>query len=164
MGKGSVDFNDFLKTVDPKYHEFVLQANDFMQQNDCKLRLELAKNGYVASYQYGKKKRVILNFVFRKSGLFSRIYTNYIGQYMDVLEVIPEKMSKAVEKAPVCKRFNDPSECNPKCNGYLFTMNGTQHQKCRYNCFLFAVDDESIPVIKALYENELKCRNLSDDE
>ena len=164
MGKVVLSFEDFLKTVDPKYHEFVQQANDYMQQNDCKLRLELAKNGYVASYQHGKKKRVILNFVFRKSGLFSRIYTNFIGQYMEVLEVLPEKMSKSIEKAPVCKRFADPSECNPNCNGYLFTMNGTQYQKCRYNCFLFAVDEESIPVIKSLYENELRCRNISDDQ
>jgi len=164
LGKVSVDFNVFLNSVDPKYHDFVMQANDFMQQNDCKLKLELAKNGYVASYQHGKKKRVILNFVFRKSGLFSRIYTNNIGRYMEVLEKIPEKISKSIEKAPVCKRFNDPSECNPKCNGYLFTMNDTQYQKCRYNCFLFAVDDESIPIIKSLYEKELKCRNLANDE
>jgi len=132
-----------------------------MIQNGCKLKLELAKNGYVASYQHGKKKRVILNFVFRKIGLLARIYCNFVGQYLEVYDETPEKIAKSIEKAPECKRFSDPSECNPKCNGYVFTVSGTQYQKCRYNCFLFAVTDESIPFIRSLYENELRCRNLA---
>ena len=152
-------FNDFINNVDPKYRDFVKNLDEYMMQNDCKLKLALAKNGYVVSYQYGKKKRVVLNFVFRKSGLFARVYCDNIGKYMDVFGSLPENMLKTLEKAPKCKRFNDPPQCNPKCIGYLFDINDTQHQKCRYNCFLFAVDDESIPAIKNLIENEINFRN-----
>jgi len=158
MDEKNLSFDDFISTVDPKYHQFARQTHEYMLQNDCKLKLALAKNGYVASYQHGKKKRVILNFVFRKSGLFARIYSDHVGQYTEVLEAFSEKMTKSIEKAPVCKRFDDPSQCNPKCNGYIFTISDTQYHKCRYSCFLFAVNDESIPFITSLFENELKCR------
>ena len=159
MGKNDLSFDDFLSDVDPKYHDFVKQTHEFMLECGCTLKMALAKNGYVVSYNYGKKKRVIMNFVFRKGVLFSRIYGDYVGQYADILDTFPKKIIKSITKAPVCKRFEDPSKCNQKCGGYMFTMNGTQYQKCRYSCFLFAVDDESIPVIRTLYEHELKCRH-----
>ena len=158
MAEKDLSFNDFINDVDPKYREFPRQTHEYMLQNDCKLKLKLAKNGYVVSYQHGNKKRVIMNFVFRKSGLFARVYCDHVGHFTRVLESLPEKMTKAIEKAPVCKRFDDPSQCNPKCNGYIFTIGDTQYHKCRYSCFLFAVDDESIPFITSLLENELKCR------
>ena len=159
MDEKNLSFDDFVNDVDPVYHEFVRQTHEYMLENECTLKMMLAKNGYVVSYQHGKKKRVIMNFVFRKSGLFARVYCDFIGHYSETLETIPEKMMKAVEKAPTCKRFKDPPSCNSKCSGYLFTMKDKQHQKCRYNCFLFAVDEESIPFIRTLLENELKCRN-----
>ena len=159
MDKNDLCFDDFINEVDPNYHGFALQTHEHMLQNDCKLKMTHAKNGYVVSYQHGKKKRVIMNFVFRKSGLFARIYCDHIGEYIETLEGISTNMIKTIEKAPVCKRFEDPSTCNSKCNGYVFTLKGTQHQKCRYNCFLFAVDDESIPFIKTLFENELQHRS-----
>ena len=157
-----IKFEDFINEVDPKYREFAMQMNEYMMQNDCKLKMTLAKNGYVVSYQFGKKKRVILNFVFRKIGLFARIYADNIGQFPEVLDTFPEKMAQTIKKAPECKRFSDPSQCNPKCNGYLFTISDTQYQKCRYNCFLFAVNEESIPFIKSLTENEIKIRKSAE--
>ena len=158
MDNNDLSFEGFISDVDPKYHEFVRQTHEYMLENNCKLKIMTAKNGYVVSYQHGKKKRVIMNFVFRKSGLFARIYSDFIGHYADVLETFPEKVIKSIEKAPVCKRFNNPPTCNSRCGGYVFTMKDIQYQKCRYSCFLLAVEEESIPFIKILYENELNCR------
>ena len=151
-------FDDFIMEVDPQFHGFVISLNEYLMINDCKLKMTSAKNGYVVSYQYGKKKRVVLNFVFRKSGLVARIYADHIGQYIDVLDSLPDSMKNTVEKAPACKRFEDPPKCSPKCGGYVFDFNGKQHQKCRYMCFLFEVNNESIPLIRTMVEKELECR------
>jgi len=153
-----MDFEDFIIEVEPQYQDFARKMHEFLLQNDNKLKMTSAKNGYVVSYQYGKKKRVLMNFVFRKSGLVARIYADHIGQYIDVLESVSVSMKKAVEKAPKCKRFEEPTSCNPKCSGYVFTLGDTQHQKCRYNCFMFNVNDESIPFIRTMIEKELECR------
>ena len=154
-----MDYNDFLDQVDPQYREFAVATHKQMLQGGCKLKVTLAKNGYVISYQHGKKKRVIMNFVFRKSGLVARIYGDFAGQYPDFIDSLPEDMIKSIEKAPNCKRFEDPPRCSSKCVGYVFSVLGSQHQKCRYNCFMFIVDDESIPYIKAFLEKELNMRN-----
>ena len=151
-------FEDFILSVDPQYQEFTKSIHDYMVKNECTLKMTDAKNGYVVSYQQGKKKRVILNFVFRKNGLHARIYADHVAQYLDLLESLPESMKKAVVKAPSCKRFDDPPKCNSKCIGYIFTIADTQHQKCRYNCFLFLVTNESIPHIWTLVEKELSLR------
>jgi len=157
-----MEFGDFIIDVDPQYQDFARSINEYLLENDCKLKMASAKNGYVVSYQYGKKKRVLMNFVFRKSGLVTRIYADHIGQFIDVLEAAPESMKKTVIKAPVCKRFEDPTSCNSKCGGYLFNLSDAQHQKCRYNCFLFVVNEESIPHIRMMIEKELECRKMSD--
>ena len=159
MSGETMSFESFIDDVDPKYRDFVRQNHEYMMQNNCKLKLALAKNGYVVSYPHGKKKRVIMNFVFRKSGLFARIYADHIGDYVKVLETAPEKVSTVIKKSPDCKRFADPSQCNSKCSGYAFSINDGHYQKCRYNCFLFPVDEESIPFINILLENELRCRD-----
>jgi len=157
-----MDFEDFIIEVDPQYQEFARKMHEYLLQNDCKLKMTSAKNGYVVSYQHGKKKRVLMNFVFRKSGLVARIYADHIGQYIEVLESVPVSMKKTVEKAPKCKRFEEPTNCNPKCSGYVFKLGDTQHEKCRYNCFLFTVNDESIPFIRTMIEKELGCRESGE--
>jgi len=153
-----MEFNDFLAEVEPQYRGFAQSMHDYLLKNGNKLKMTSAKNGYVVSYQYGKKKRVLMNFVFRKSGLVARIYGDHVGQYLELLESLPESMKKAVNKAPVCKRFEDPPKCNSKCVGYVFSFDGAQQQKCRYNCFLFEVNNESIPFIQTMIEKELECR------
>jgi len=151
-------FEDFLIDVDPKYLGFVRENHDDLIGKGCTLKMATAKNGYVVSYYYGKKKRVLVNFVFRSGELVARIYGGNVDQYIGVLDTLPEDMKKIVIKAPKCKRFEDPPKCSPKCIGYTFTFNGEHHQKCRYSCFLFKVTDESIPVIKDMTEKELSCR------
>jgi len=154
-------FDDFLVTVDPQYQVFALSINEYLLQNECKVKLTQAKNGYVVSYQYGKKKRVVINFVFRKNGLIVRIYGDHAGHYADLLEALPDNMKKSIEKAPACKRFDNPPKCSQNCVGYVFSMDEKQYQKCRYNCFMFEVNDENIPFIRTLVEKELEQRKTA---
>ena len=153
-----MEFEDFLIMVEPQYQDFARSLHDYLLQNGCKCKISSARQGYLVSYQYGKKKRVLMNFVFRKSGLVARIYSDHIAKHMDFLESLPDNMKKIIEKAPTCKRFEDPPKCTPKCGGYLFSFNGSDHKKCRYSCFLFEVNNESIPFIRTMVEKELKYR------
>ena len=149
-----LSFEDFLVNVNPVYQSFAKQMHAYLLDNDCKLKLKLAKNGYVVSYSHGISKRVVLNFVFRKNGLFTRIYGDMVNKYMDLLDNLPENMIKSISKAPECKL------CNDRCNkGYSFSIKGTAYLKCRYNCFLFVVDDESIPFITYFLESEVRERS-----
>jgi hypothetical protein len=151
-------FEDFLMDVYPGYHEFANQTRDFLLSSGCAMKISTAKSGYLVSFA-DKNKRVIANFVFRKSGLVIRIYGDAVNEYNDFLETLPGAMIKAIEKAPVCKRLIDLTKCNSKCRmGYQFTLNGAFHQKCQYNCFMFPVNDESIPFISDFLRKEIAAR------
>ncbi len=159
MSKEKIAFESFLTDVTPENLEFVNMTHDFLLKNGCTCKIELAKSGYVVSYLLAKTKKVILNYVFRKSGLIVRIYADNINGYLDILKTLPDNMVKAIEKAPVCKRLVDPTKCNSRCNmGYVFDLNGTNYQKCRFNSFMFEVKDENFKAITAFIEDELRCR------
>lgn len=159
MKNNEIQFEDFLLTVDPAYMGFVNQIHDFLLLNGCTIKIALAKNGYLVSYTYAKMKRVIMNFVFRKKGLVIRIYGDHVNKYMDFLETLPEAMIKSIEKSPVCKRLVDPVTCNSRCSmGYDFKIHGAHYQRCKYNCFMFEVNEENNPFLKTFLENELKER------
>jgi len=158
VDKKNLKFEDFLMDVDPAYHEFVMRTHDLLIENGCSIKMDIAKNGYLVSYS-DRNKRVILNFVFRKSGLVTRIYGDAVNRYNNFLETLPGEMVKAIEKAPVCKRLIDNTKCNSRCRmGYEFILKGAHHQKCQYNCFMFPVNDENIPFISAFLTNELNLR------
>jgi len=159
MDKKDLKFENFLMDVNPAYHEFVTQNHNFLLENGCGIKMDLAKNGYLVSYS-DKNKRVLLNFVFRKSGLVARIYGDGVNRYNDFIETLPDGMVKAIEKAPVCRRLIDITKCNSRCRmGYEFTLRGTHHQKCQYNCFMFLINDESIPFISDFLKRELSVRS-----
>ena len=162
MDKKEPGFEDFIRDVNPEYHEFVAQLNDFLLNNGCSMKISAAKKGYLVSYSH-KNKRVLLNFVFRKSGLIARIYGDAVNTYLNFIETLPDGMIKAIEKAPVCKRLIDFTKCNSKCRmGYDFMLKGKHHQKCQYNCFMFLVSHENNPFIKTFLENELSARTTRE--
>jgi len=156
-----MSFDDFLISVVPQYQGFARSINDYMLNNGCALKITTAKNGLVVSYQHLAKKKVVMNFVFRKKGLVVRIYGDHVGEYPEFLETLPGSMKESIRTAPSCKRFEDPPRCSPKCGGYVFSIGDAQYQKCRYSCFMFVVDDESIPFITSHIEKELAARAAS---
>ena len=151
-------FEDFLMEVDPQYHGFAREINEYLLESGCKLKMTTAKSGFLVSYQYGKKKYVVLNFVQRKTGLEARVYGGHVGEYLETIESLPDSMKATIEKAGNCKRFDDPPKCAPNCIGYVFALAGTELRKCRYYCFLFKVTNETIPYIREMVEKELSCR------
>ena len=148
-------FDDLLASVDTENREFVSELHYELTKRGCKIVVNLAKSGYVVSYNLNKKP--IANYVFRKKGLLARIYANHIVQYMEVLDTLPDGMVQAIREASVCKRLVDPAACNQKCSmGYDFILRGERLQRCRNNAFFFLLTEESMPFVKALLLHEVK--------
>ena len=148
-------FKDFLATVDGADQAFVSDLHDELTALGCKMDVKAAKSGYVVSYTLNKK--TVANYVFRKKGLIARIYAGHIIQYMEVLDTLPDGMARSIQDAPICKRLADPAACNPKCSmGYDFFLKGEHLQRCRNNAFMFVLDEESKPYVKALLLQEVK--------
>ena len=156
MAKEEVNFEQFLAVVEPPYQNFISELHKNLIDNGCKAKIESKSSGLFVSYTYAKSKKSIVNLLFRKKGLIVRIYGEHANVYNEFMNTLPEEMIKAVEKAPVCKRLIDPDDCTPKCStGYDFTIGNAHFQKCKYNCFMFAVNDKNNPYIKSFVENEL---------
>lgn len=148
-------FQGFLASVDGETQRFVSDLHDELTQLGCKIDVKSAKSGYVVSYSLNKK--TIANYVFRKKGLFARIYAGHIAQYRELLDTLPDGMVRAIQQSPVCKRLVDPAACNQKCAmGYDFILKGERLQKCRNGAFMFLLDEESKPFVKAFLLNEVK--------
>ncbi|MCL2357917.1 MAG: hypothetical protein FWC70_12330 [Defluviitaleaceae bacterium] len=157
MAKEKITFEQFFESVDEGSKPFVQNLHNFLSENGCKVAFEEKKNGFLASYKYGKPPRAFVNFVFRPHGMLTRIYGERISGYPDFLNALPAEMVKAVENSGDCKRLVS-NGCSPKCIGYDFTIGDAHFQKCRYNCFEFLITAESNPTIKAFIERELKER------
>jgi len=158
MATEKIGFEQFLEAVDANYQEFAKDLNNYLLDNGCKVTVEEKKSGFLASYKYGKPPRAMTNFLFRKAGMFVRIYGENIGEYSNFLNTLPPEMVQSIDSAGECGRLVN-NTCSPKCSGYDFAIEGTRFQKCRYNCFEFLVTDESVPYIKAFVENEINARS-----
>ena len=162
MSEPALSFNDFLLAVDPAYRTFAENINSFLLKNGCVFKMEQAKNGYVVSYSFAKTKRVLLNFVFRKSGLVARIYADFVNSYPEFTETAPDAVIAVIDKAPICKRLSNTAPCNSRCPmGYAFSIKGKSYIKCRYNCFLIPVNDATVSFLQAFIENEFKARQAA---
>ena len=157
MAKEKISFEQFMETVDLENKPFVQNLHDYLLGSGCKVTFEEKKSGFLASYKIGKPQRALLNFIFRKNGMLTRIYGERISGYPDFLNSLPAEMVKSIHDSGICKRLVY-NTCNPKCTGYDFRIGGEHYQKCRYNCFEFLMTDESKPYIKSFIEHELKER------
>lgn len=155
---GKLGFEDFIVAVDSASTEFVVGLHNHLMEGGCKIEVKEAKSGYMVSYLYNKK--AIANYVFRKKGMFARIYGNHIVEYIDILDTLPNEMVKTIKGAPVCKRLINPNQCNQKCTmGYDFIMQGERYQKCRNNAFMFLLCEENNPFIGTFLKKELEVRS-----
>lgn len=155
-------FNLFMETVDGRLRNFVNQINEYLTEKGCKCDIKTAKSGYIVSYVLSSK-RTLATFISRKTGMKLRIYPEYIREYQEFLNTLPEKMKKEIKKASMCKRLVNPDDCNPKCvMGYSFEMDGEQYQKCRYMAFQPTLSEENNPFIKEFLENELSAGHNDD--
>ena len=155
MAKEQYQFDDFLSEVNPDHREFVTKVHESLIGDRYKAKIESKASGFFVSYSHPKTKRSMVNFFFRKKGFYTRIYADNTGKYPDFLCTLPGTMKKEIDKSPVCKRLVDPDACNPKCIlGYDFSVGDNHYQKCRYSCFQFEVNPDSIPFIVDFVEHE----------
>ena len=70
MAKEKGSFKEFLSAIAPEHQAFVEKLNTKLIEQGCDLVIKEAKSGYTASYQLEKK--TVMNWVFRKSGVFAR--------------------------------------------------------------------------------------------
>ena len=146
-------FQDFLASVDGENQKFVSEVHNELTGLGCKAEVKAARSGYVVSYSLNK--RTLANYVFRKKGLMARIYAGHIAQYMELLELLPDSMVRAIQAAPICMRLADPAACSQTCHmGYDFLLKGERLQRCRSNAFMFLLEEESRPLVRALLLRE----------
>ena len=123
-----------------------LSAMDFMEE------IKEAKSGPVLSYM--KDRKVLLNYVYRKSGIKVRLYAAGIAAYEDCLAAIPDSMKTELKKATDCKKLNG-LPCTPTCpGGYTYTLDGELLKKCRSMAFLMTLNQKTAEYIQTLILRE----------
>ena len=154
MSKEKITFNQFLEAVASEHQTFIENLHNYLLEQGCKVTFEEKKNGYLASFKYGKPPKSVLNFLFRKHGMLIRIYGENVNKYEDFLNTLPAEMVESIAKSGECKRITN-NTCSPKCTGYDFMISGSRFQKCRYNCFEFLVSVQKNPYIELFIKHEL---------
>lgn len=155
-----IKFEDFMMTVPERNQEFVMNLHEFLLSKDCKLEMKQAKMGYVASYKFDKK--TVLNWVFRKAGIFARIYGDNIGSYNEIIADLPAEMQKKMISSSDCKRLINPTACSKTCRmGFVFEIDNQTHKKCRNMGMMFLLTDESQNEIKKIIEAEINARSAA---
>lgn len=159
MENEKVSFKEFLSAVAPEYRAFVEELNDELMEQGCNLIIKEAKSGYTASYQLEKK--TVMNWVFRKSGVLARIYGDNAGRYEDIIASLPADMQKKMTASRDCKRLIDPNACSDTCvKGFIYTLNGNTHKKCRNDGMFFPLTNETAEHIARLVCAEVAVRKL----
>ena len=157
MAKEKGAFKEVLSAVAPEYQSFVEKLNNKLIEQGCDLVIKEAKSGYAASYQLEKK--TVMNWVFRKSGVLARIYGDNAGKYEDIIASLPAEMQKKMTISRDCKRLIDPTACSDACvKGFVYTLNGDTHKKCRNDGMFFLLTNETAEHIARLVCAEVTVR------
>jgi len=157
MEKLDYQFQDFLMEVEDEYKDFVHTVHEKLLNEGCKVVVGSSKTN-LFSVKYKQGRRGIFNFILRKRSFKASVYVANYAKYPDVLNRLPESMVSQIDKVHYCVNMKEPGECLSKCIGYDFHIRDTHYQKCKFSCFQFNVDDESIPLLLELLENELEAR------
>jgi len=157
MAKEKASFKEFLLTVTPEHQAFVEKLNNKLIEQGCGLVIKEAKSGYAASYQLDKK--TVMNWVFRKTGVWARIYGDYASKYENTIASLPADMQKKMTTSRDCKRLIDPTACSDTCvKGFVYALNGDTYKKCRNDGMLFLLTNETAEHIAGLVCAEVNVR------
>ncbi len=149
MAKGKGSFKEFLSAIAPEHQVFVEKLNTELIEQGCDLVIKEAKSGYTASYQLEKK--TVMNWVFRKIGVFARIYGDNAGKYEDIIASLPVDMQKKMTTSRDCKRLIDPNACSDTCvKGFVYALNGDTYRKSRNDGMFFLLTNETAEHIAGL--------------
>lgn len=157
MAKEKASFKEFLSTVSPEYQAFVEKLHEQLIEQGCDLVIKEAKSGYAVSYQLEKK--TVMNWGFRKAGILARIYGDNAGKYEEIIASLPADMQKKMTVSRDCKRLIDPNACSDTCvKGFVYTLNGNIHKKCRNDGMFFLLTNETAEYIAGLVCAEVVAR------
>jgi len=157
MAKEKASFKEFLLTVTPEHQAFVEKLNNKFIEQGCGLVIKEAKSGYAASYQLDKK--TVMNWVFRKTGVWARIYGDNASKYENTIASLPADMQKKMTTSRDCKRLIDPTACSDTCvKGFVYALNGDTYKKCRNDGMLFLLTNETAEHIAGLVCAEVNVR------
>ncbi len=157
MAKEKGSFKEFLSAIAPEHQEFVGKLNTKLIEQGCDLVIKEAKSGYTASYLLEKK--TVMNWVFRKAGVFARIYGDNAGRYEDIIASLPADMQKKMTASRDCKRLIDPDACSDTCvKGFVYSLNGNIYKKCRNDGMFFLLTNETAEHIAGLVCAEVSVR------
>ena len=155
MPKSEFQFSDFFLEVPDENKDFVSTVHELFTNDGYKIKIEPKPIGYMLTYLHPKTKHSLLNFVFRKNGMYIRLYGANCNSYQDVLDRLPQSMVAQMKKAGDCPRLLGQDKCSSKCAmGYDFTIGDTRFQKCRIACFFLQVDEESMPFLLEMAQRE----------
>jgi len=153
------DFLNFLSEVDSGNMDFAMEVHEKLSQMGCKVKITSTKAyPYQLAYTMPNSRKGILNFYLRKKGLKVRITIVDPENHSYVLNSLPEKMMSQIEKKDVCMKIVEGCKCLDICTGFDFHIGETRYQKCRFHCFQFDVEAESIPFFFKLLESEIEVR------
>ncbi|MCL2843804.1 MAG: hypothetical protein FWE28_10210 [Oscillospiraceae bacterium] len=160
MSTAEYQFQDFLMSVHDDNKEVVHTVNDLLLQEGCKVKIGSSKTN-LFSVKYTQGRRGIFNFMLRKRGFKASVYAANFAQYPDVLNSLPESMVAQIAKTSACKNMDSPPTCWDGCIGYDIPIGDEQYQKCKFGCFQFDVNAESIPFLLTLLQSELNARRTA---
>ena len=165
MSKVEYQFNDFLHFLSERAYDcmgFVVEVHEMLLQMGCRVKISSSKAyPFLVAYTMPNARKGILNFYLRKKGLKVRITIVNPEKHADVLNSLPENMVGQIDKKGVCRKLVEGCKCLDSCTGFDFHIGETHYQKCRFDCFQFDVDTESIPFFFELLESELKERRTA---
>ena len=162
MPKAKYQLEDFLEIVVEGYKKLVMIVHDMLLQDGYKPKIQVTKStGLQLAYYQPKIKTVagiILILFMRDEKLMIRIYASNHKAYPQALGGLPKSIASQIDNADDCVKFVDPQKCWNGCGGYDFIIGEKQYQKCITNCFQIALDNESMPYLLEIIENESKAR------
>jgi len=153
------DFLTFLSDAASDCVDFFLNIHGKLTQMGCKVKMTSTKaHPYQLAYTMPNSRKGILNFYLRKKGLRMRITVVNADNHAHWLNSLPAHMVNQISKKNTCVKLTENCECLDTCMGFDFYINENHFQKCRFYCFQFDVDAESMPYFYALLEGELMAR------
>ena len=163
MDKKKYEFEEFLEEVNflewvsSEDKKFITDVHEMLVQKDCKVKITSSKtNPFLLAFT--QKRKGVMSLYLRKKGLKARINVNNLEKYPDLVNSLPETMVNQLDKSSKCKNMIEGQKCWDGCIGYDFHLGETHYQKCKFSCFQFDVEEESIPVLFELLNSELNAR------
>ena len=147
-----MEFTEYQDLLPIEIRETVQNIHAELSAMDFTEEIKEAKSGPVLSYM--KDSKVLLNYVYRKSGIKVRLYAAGIAAYGDCLAALPDSMKTELKKATDCKKLNG-LPCTPTCpGGYTYTLDGELLKKCRSTAFLMTLNQKTAEYIQTLILRE----------